>query len=1008
MPSGITFPLDELTFDTVTTGTYSVIDLNMLIVFGTSAGGDQLGRSRIRKFPTSSVLYIGRSSQGVRDGEVNFVDNSYITVYRFYPVMSKIPYIDPDGVQFMDSDLDFATYGAESSPVANGGPAFAATIDSGTSLITVNFDAGNSFVTEPGASIASYTWSVDDGTITVGTSASQAITVTFPAGFRYVNLLVADDNAEQHTCHIPVLAIDPAADPTVGNFQITRHQITPTGQELAVTVRSALDADDYIDGTLVMLIEDEPADADDRSNVLFTGFIQTDDADIGATPTGLLTDTVLNCVDVAGRLKALPGFSQVLEETASPSKWGEMTACNMDRFLHYMLQHQTTALDLADWTWSGTTTSYPFKILSSDGATLWEQVSRRAASLVPEYVFTCNRLGQLAVTIDPMLQDTGSRTSTVQAALDSDDYSDIRYTHQRPPRVHWLRANAIIASATTVTTAFCIAPGTAPSQGSSAVDDGENLAINQAGLNSYAGHKYARLNAFQSLLNVTLAASTDPGIDPAALTWVTLDLPAAVAAQRGLTLSTARTLCKLLECRYDNRETGLVRMWTAQLEMEVTSGVPATTETVVEATPVDDGGWGDVVTVSSFNNNLVSGQDVVGFITRGGAIYTCSDFTTAGEPTWSKNTSAATAAGISSNDLYTFVVDPFSPGYLGTPGGAINGWCAGDSDVWRVTDLFGTPAYTSVYTYGANEPNLTHEWAQIGASFGRYQVANADNPWLIVAYSAGAGANPIRTYISYSIDGGTTWSSEIDVSTFTRTAVQQERSWPALWLSPRSPGVAYVGAWESTGSQPDGGLFKTTDWGATWAASTDIAADLGQSIGFAMHVPWDSNPAEDIAYYGWFNRDTSLFKYRLYRSVAGVASDISPDDGGDKYGPARGLFSIRALDTNRQDLILAGVHDDTDNEEVEAPGSAAVSAIWRSSNGGDSWSRITSDLATTPNDDCVLQVAFSADDPDIFYGWGGHGYLIYTEDGGTMDDKSPTSSLASSAEIMGIFGGPTS
>jgi hypothetical protein len=295
----------------------------------------------------------------------------------------------------------------------------------------------------------------------------------------------------------------------------------------------------------------------------------------------------------------------------------------------------------------------------------------------------------------------------------------------------------------------------------------------------------------------------------------------------------------------------------------------------------------------------------------------------------------------------------------------------------------------------------------VAASFGRFEAVEADNPWVMVAYCAGVTSGPMRVWVAYSRDGGDTWSSEIDVSGFTRTAVQQERSWPALWLSPRTPGLAYVGAWESTGTTPDGGLYVSTDWGATWASATTIAPDTGQSIGFSLHVPWQSNAGQDIAYYCHFNRASNIYRYRLHRSVAGVATEISPVDTGKKYGPARGLFSIQSLDTDRQQLIMAGVYDDTSNQEVGgAGGTDAVSSIWRSSDAGDTWTRKTSDLSAASASDSVLQVAFAAGNASVWYGWGGGGYILFSDDdGATVVDKSPTGGIATSGEIMGIFGG---
>lgn len=1011
-PTPAEYPRDYVDFDTVGTGTYSLIGLNMTVLIGSTAGGWDLGITRTRLAPTSSRLYIGRSSEGVRIGEVTLTDNAHITVvYGPSRVWSKVPYIDDDGVTFFDSDLAFADY-SNSPPVSNAGPAVIGTIDPGSGKLAVNFSAGNSFVTMPGAAIASYAWGLgigsSVGSFTGGTTlADQDIETEFDPGFYLVSLLVADDNAEQHTAYVPVLAINPAADPCIYNFEIVSHRIGVQGQELQVRIRQAIAEATYLDGTWVALVGGDPGDADDRSNVVFQGWIESSDEEIRATPTGLVREVTLTLVDVAGRLKALPGYSTVIEHAETPTTWQMMTTPTMQRYMHHLLQWQSNALDVADFTFYGEEDDYTFKVLSSDGASLFEQVNRRAEALIPDHLLTCNRLGQLAIGIDPMLQDSGDRTNSVQATLTPAFYSDIRYRQQRGPRVHWLRSNTILIGTDAIAAAFCIAPGNAPGQGLGATDDNEHLSLTQDDLNATTGHRYARLNAPQGLFTITLAEGDDYDLSPAALTWLQVTIDAATAAQRGLTFSEARFLMRQLDIRYNHTPTGLTKTVTIQAERE-TVGIPAVTVTVPAAVAVDDGGWvpAPVVPDPAFDNGLTVGQDVVGFITRQGYIYTCTDFTDAGEPTWSRNTAAATAASIGSDDLYTFVVDPFSPGYRGTPGGAINGWVAGETAVYRVTDLFGTPAYTSVYAYNY-PPNLTHEWAQVAASFGQYEEVEADNPWLMVAYSASSATTPIRTFVAYSRDGGTTWSSEIDVSGHTRTAVQQERSWPALWLSPRTPGLAYVGAWEETDSQPDGGLYVSSDWGATWASASTIAPDTGQSIGFAMHVPWQSNDGQDIAYYCWFNRDTSIFKYRLYRSVAGVATEISPDDSGDLYGPARGLFSIRALDTDRQELIMAGVHDDTSDQEVGgAGGTDAVSSIWRSSDGGDTWTRKSSDLSAATGTDNVLQVAFSADSASVWYGWGCGGYLVYSDDNGaTVTDKSPTVSLATNSEIMAIFGG---
>lgn len=1007
--STFVYPINQVTYDTVTTGTYSVVGNSQTILFGTSAGASDLGMSRVRLDPTSTVLYFGLSPQGSHIGEVDLADNCYITVLDQLLVWSKPAYIDPStAITYMDG-IAYTNQNSFPQPVANAGPPFAATIDPGTGLITVDLSAADSFAVTYGATLASYLWDIQDGTVTAGDIDEVSLTVTFPAGFRYISVLVVDSNAKAHTAYVPILAIDPDDDPTIDAFQITRHTITASGQELDIRLLENVSTANFPEGGFLMVIDGEPLSAVDRDNVLFWGWADTEETDIDAGDTGLLRDTTIHCLDVANRMKQLLGSAQVITVAATPAQWAEMLLPNMDKFVVWLLYWQTTALALADFIWSGTGADYAFAERIADGSNLWDQADRKCQEMVPDYRLTCNRRGQIKMLPAPMFQEVADRTSTTQASITIADWQSISFTAQRRPRYWRVEGQAVIVGNTISTSVFCFAPGNSQGQGEQSMVMGENLAADQTALNRMTGHHYARLNAPQGMFTVTLPKSQNEAFDPARMDWVALTISAEVAAQRGLTFTEARFLLHQLDVRYQYTPGGIVRTNTLRLERE-TVGIPAVTFVpAVAEQPTDDDPFTppDVPDAPpGFDGGLPVGMDVVGFIDRDGSIYTCPDFTTPGEPTWSRNTSAASAASITTGELRGFIVDPFSPGYRGTPGGDINGFVVAGGTIYRVTDLFGTPAYTSLHTLTTTATNSA-ELAQISCSFGRYQSVEADNPWLICAYHAGSGVDPMRVFVTYSTDGGATWSAEVDVSGDTRTQVKRELSRPSVWMSPRTPGLAYVGAWETTGSAPDGGLWRTVDWGATWAQVTDIddqGIDMG--LGFGMHVPWESNLDERIAFYGAFSEVSNKFNYGLWKSVAGAATDVSPASGGKKYGPVRNQFGIRALDTSSRYMLLAGAADNVDDIALLDAGSTGVTALWKSDDWGATWTRVTTDATTDVTDDCILQAAFSSDDPNTFYAWGGGGYLLYTEDGSTMDDKSPTSPSTSS-EILGIFGGPT-
>jgi len=592
-----TYPLDVLSVDGVTAGSVVATKAGMTLLLGSAAGLDDYGRGRIRSDGAGASLFVGRSSYGTHDGELSVVDNAYVTVWNDRRVWAKIPYLTPAGVIFKDSNLAVEWRTTTPPPVANCGQGFAATIDSVTGLITVLFNGINSFAVATGATITGYLWDIAGGTLTVGTLTSNNITATFPAGFRYVSLTVTDSNGKTHTAYCPVYARNPAADTSFNGFQIESHRVTEQGQTMSVRALADMPRATYPDGTLAMIWEFEPTGTADRNHMLIIGWLDTENTTSGAGKYGLQRDTTLTILDVAARLDTLPGFPQSLADDASrvvgttPAiTWNYMTTPNLYKYIHYLLQWHSTALDVADFIFTGTATAYPFVLLSSDGDSLWNQVDRRARAFVPDRVLTCDRAGTIRIVPDPMLADVAARTAIVQAAIDENEWSDIRFTYQRAPRAHWLRAGAVLTGSTQpIGTVFSIAPGDTPGQGVGEMTQGEQLAISQAALNAATGHRYARANSRLGLLTITLvqndsaAGSVAPWreLEPAWKEWVTITMSATTAAQRGLTFTAAKGLPKEINVRYNHTKTGLARTIDLTLEIE-TVGVAG--QTVVKPT----------------------------------------------------------------------------------------------------------------------------------------------------------------------------------------------------------------------------------------------------------------------------------------------------------------------------------------------------------------------------------------------------------------------------------------
>lgn len=1008
--AAFSYPLSQVAFDGVTTGAYGDIQVGQTVLFGSSAGAEDLGRSRVRLAATSSVLYFGRSSQGARRGEVNLSDNAYITVLDLYEVWARIPFVESDGTIRKDPGLDVEWRTTDPPPVCKIGAGTAATIN-GSNIITVDFSATGSYATADGASISSYLWDVDDGTITVGTSASSAITATFPAGFRWVTCTVTDSEGHTATRRVPVFARNPASDATISAWEFTNHRISPDGQAIDVRVRSSIPATTYPPGTLAMLWYGEPASAADRSHMILPcGWVDDVPAQIQAERTATLADVTLRLVDVAGRLDNLPGFPQIVKSDATPDNWSQMATPNIDKYIHYLLAWHSSALALADFTWSGTGATYAFKALISEGQSLWDQVTRKARSMTPDYHLTCDRLGRLAMVVDPLMQDTADRTATVQTTLAADDWSDIRYVHRGRPRVSQLHSSAILASNTTIAAVFCRAPGNAPGQGEVEQTQGEKLAASQSALNACEGHRYARLNAPQSEFAITFADGDDRAIEPADMTWVRLTLPQAYAAQRGLYFTESRGLPKELNIRYAQGRTGLVKTVELTWERE-TTGIAAVTYTPVAGSVDGDDDWwpgdyhgsppGDVVIPPDVPPlPLYQGQQAVALIADDGSVYRTGDFDQA-SPTWD----VKTLSGISlSNEILSFVVDPFSPLYRGT-GSTVNAFVATENGIYKISDIFGTtPTATSKKAFSNATNAALDRRRSIQASFGRFFETESDNPWLICISHYGNLTGQDGTWATYSVDGGETWSAEVELTEYADYQATPFETPPiGLWLSPRTPGLAITLAYTADGSSgtpaPSIG-YVTEDWGASWAQISSPAVNPLNRLGGDIHVPWPTNDDETVVYYGSTDKGSTREYYlRRIESDGSTDTDISPADGSRQYGVDRQGFAVRTYDGDRRYVAVVGIGNGATGDADDDYFAAFVS-----SNYGDTWTEIVSAIAKTS--DHPEHVAFGADTHLTLYLWG-DGYIRYSGDfGDTIDDKwGNLSSLGGTKNFIGLAGG---
>lgn len=836
--ASVTYPLTELTYNAVTLGAYTDIEPDMTLLLGTTEGDDDLGRVRIKSLADADTIFIPRTARGVEDGTLEVTASAYITVLDDFRVWAKIPYFDVEnGIDYKDGTQEVLDHNVDIPPVANAGAGFADYIDSISSVITVDFDASLSIAVADGATITTYAWDVKDGTITVGTSADAQITATFPAGFRWVTVTVTDSNGKFHTARCPVLAVDPDDDVTVESYQLTQ-RLEKSGQTVSIDIYKDLARDTYLDGTLVMFWWDEPATPSDRDHMKFIGWLDTENTRIGRVKTGIRRSLSFQALDINGKLNKLPGFPQALyreEEKDSEDNpalpWGYMPSLDMHKSLIYLLFWHSTALELGDFILPAGLQSYDAMRLDSGAGTLFSQVDQQAQKIVPDHYFTCNSKGQMEIKRDWMLDDVGSRP-IASPIITVSEWNNLSYEYNRHPKIHVLRSGAIGVSTDwiddgqgndTLPTFFSIAPGDSAtfSQGTSESTENEGLTLSQDDLNRSEGHRYARLNSRFGMFSFD-----DPTVvdfweyEPALFNRVQFNLSSIYTDQRGLPFTQMNGLVHSIDVRYTASKTGSRRQVSVQYEKEV-EGFSA-----IATYPDDTVVTPDPIPLTPPGEGLLAGQENVAGIGDDGYVYRTSDFQTvsgSGGPTWDR-----VDLGIAT-PIFSWVVDPFSPGYInGT--GFINGWVVNETDIYRVEDLFGTPSVNSVHTFTNAVDKDAGHWRTIQASFGTY-FSEGSNPWLLCISHYGSTTGHTGTYALRSVDGGATWLGETEVSPHYDPGPVQKDLPIAVYTSPKTPGLAYTVAFIDTFSPGFSDGYISEDWGETWTrVSGEVEDDVNAPL----------------------------------------------------------------------------------------------------------------------------------------------------------------------------------
>lgn len=483
------YPVTEIAIDNPASSptVYTDVLEGMTIGFYSESTGLLKGFARV-KSATDAAIVIAPVSQG----EIEFLDNDEIRVLDTFHIWPKIPRITNTGEQLKDWSVAFGDTNPQPPVAVIKGGWYGARLDATTEL-SVFFDGSDSFAVADGNVTLYYLWSVpSEGTTVIGSLTDSTITVLFEAGRYWLHLTVTDDFGGTHTAHtFVVVASDPLEIDLArlggsldSGWECSIIPLTEVFQfpQYTPLIVWAEESYDNVPGSLNGPLS--------REQVKFWGWTAEDTTQIQP----LYSDVTINAIGPLRFLDLITGFSQITEWSLAATSWYQITTQTLWKHIHYILQWQSTFLDICPIELPEWYTNYGYFQIESPEGTLASQLKNITDAIGAK--ITIDKNGTVYLRQNPQLLDASARGEipSILTLLDSDWFDNITVNRRLYPELAALRAMAIVTNSSAIPVVSAVAPGAVPNK-YGIIETINNLLVNnQADLNQRIGKLYALRN----------------------------------------------------------------------------------------------------------------------------------------------------------------------------------------------------------------------------------------------------------------------------------------------------------------------------------------------------------------------------------------------------------------------------------------------------------------------------------------------------------------------------------
>jgi hypothetical protein len=587
--TGTNKEMREIPFDTVTEGSFSLVEPGFILLVGSSAGSDDKGKIRVKDI-SPSVITVAENSH------INWSDNDYLTILRFVeinPIFTRIiqnPSNELDVIFYKDYDIAYTNQNEVFGAFVNMGPHYAGVLDD-TGQCQVYYSASGTSHLVSGTSL-SYSWFFE-GASSTGSNAHTPGIVTYNSPGHYLTrLTVTGSNGSEDVSYRNISIYDrpgkgtktPILDWRIESISGSRNS---GGYKTRIRVRSDVPENVIRDGSLVVIFADDwygmikqsiGGNALGRQNIRFVGYILNGTIEYNYAD-GYVEFEVGSPTQVMERCES---FSVSVESKASPSTWYEIKDMNGKKAIYHYLRWHSTVLQCCDFQYLGD--DYNIQYFDADRTSLYDSIR----SLMKGTYFgdvICDRQGKIWAEVSYKIKSNGDGFPVNMTITKSDWINNPAIDEIQIGETSFIEMGGIRydgPEANTFQALLCSTPGSSPEYRGK-VERIQGLALeSQDHLNSIAGNYFAHQNVRYPQIDLNLSGNyTNFDIAPQELVKFNLE---ANDTPRKIVFNEKLFAVENVSIRFDEKnEIEFVDMGIS----EVTSGIPADTIIIPDVPPTD-------------------------------------------------------------------------------------------------------------------------------------------------------------------------------------------------------------------------------------------------------------------------------------------------------------------------------------------------------------------------------------------------------------------------------------